>query len=317
MERAGILNINKDPGMTSHDVVGAVRRILGIKRVGHTGTLDPMATGVLPVCVGRATRIIEYMDRDHKVYRCEMKLGTETDTMDSWGEILCQAPKEKIHEIDEERIRDAFLVMRGEIVQYPPVYSAVRVKGKHLYEYARTGRNVDIPKRKVHIYRMEILKIENDEEGIPKILFETECSRGTYIRSICSDIGRTLGIGGMLTSLARLRSGTFALDDAITVGELEEMTPDQIEAQLIPPDKPLGALGKVEIGEKNVRRFHNGMRIPLQDTDVLKFPAKLEISVGEESDKISRSYCVYNGVHFLGIAREKEPGVLKPEKVFV
>ena len=175
----GILNIYKPAGMTSHDVVNIVRRVMGIRRVGHTGTLDPMATGVLPVCVGAAARITEYLDMDFKTYRCTLQLGKTTDTQDIWGQIIEERPAEQV---TEEAVRKAFAHFSGLIDQKPPMYSAVRVNGRRLYEYAREGKEIEVKTRKVFIRRLEILSFDKEAETVS---FEVECSKGTYIRTIC------------------------------------------------------------------------------------------------------------------------------------
>ena len=179
----GILNIYKPAGMTSHDVVNIVRRVMGIRRVGHTGTLDPMATGVLPVCVGAAARITEYLDMDFKTYRCTLQLGKTTDTQDIWGQIIEERPAEQV---TEEAVRKAFAHFSGLIDQKPPMYSAVRVNGRRLYEYAREGKEIEVKTRKVFIRRLEILSFDKEAETVS---FEVECSKGTYIRTICQDVG--------------------------------------------------------------------------------------------------------------------------------
>ena len=197
MIESGILNINKPAGMTSHDVIYRVRRATGIKRVGHTGTLDPQATGVLPVCIGSAARITEYLDMDFKTYRCTMVLGKITDTQDIWGEVLEERSTEGI---TEEAIREAFSGFSGFIDQTPPMYSAVRINGRRLYEYARDGQEVKVKSRRIYIKELEIESIDMDSK---EVVFSVECSKGTYIRTICQDVGETLGCGATMTALTR------------------------------------------------------------------------------------------------------------------
>ena len=190
----GIIVIDKEQNMTSHDVVGRVRRILGTGKVGHTGTLDPMATGVLPICVGKATRIMEYLDMDFKTYRCSMLLGKETDSRDVWGGVLSSVQEAAVNEVREEEIREVFSSFRGLISQKPPIYSAVRVDGKRLYEYAREGKDVEIPSRNVYIKQLEIEEVRVGRGYESSVTFSVTCSKGTYIRSICHDAGEKLGV---------------------------------------------------------------------------------------------------------------------------
>ena len=181
----GILNINKPQGVTSHDVVRDIRRLLGIKKIGHTGTLDPMATGVLPVCIGKATRITEYTDLDFKKYRCTLRLGLVTDTQDIWGEIL---EENSTAGITPDDVREAFSGFHGKISQKPPMYSAVRVGGRRLYDYARAGETVEVKEREVYIRGLEIEQMDfAHDSDVKKVTFTVECSKGTYIRTICED----------------------------------------------------------------------------------------------------------------------------------
>ena len=199
----GILNINKPEGWTSQDVAAKLRKTLGTKRVGHTGTLDPMASGVLPVCYGRATRIIEYYDADLKTYACEMQLGVRTDTLDRTGTVLEERP---FQGITEEEIRSAVSRMSGWVEQIPPKYSALKVNGKRLYEYARQGLDVEIRSRRIYIDRIGTDSIDTDS-GL--IRFTVRCSKGTYIRTICDDLGQELGCGAVMTALTRTESGPY------------------------------------------------------------------------------------------------------------
>ena len=195
----GILNINKPEGWTSQDVVAKLRGRLHIRRVGHTGTLDPMATGVLPVCFGKATRIIEYYDDDFKTYEAEMKLGMVTDTLDITGTVLETKPVD----VSEEDVIQAICSFRGWITQIPPKYSALKVNGKPLYKYAREGVEVEIKSRKIYVADIQPMEVNLREN---RILFRVTCSKGTYIRTICDDIGKKLGCGGTMTDLQRTQS---------------------------------------------------------------------------------------------------------------
>ena len=262
----GILTINKPQNMTSHDVVAILRKVLGMKRIGHTGTLDPMATGVLPVCLGNATRIMEYLDLDFKTYRCRLRLGMTTDTLDVWGEKTGEYPVDKV---TEEDIRQAFSRFQGEILQKPPMYSAVRVNGKRLYEYARAGQQIEVKYRKIFIDRLEIEEIDLSKM---EITFTVTCSKGTYIRTICQDIGEILKTGAVMTALVRLSCGRFTLKEAATPEEIKNMKPEEIEERLLPCDFPLIHFGKAVLSPDTGRKFINGWHIPIELCHIEKEP---------------------------------------------
>lgn len=210
----GIINVHKEADFTSHDVVAKMRGILGQKKIGHTGTLDPQATGVLPVCLGSGTKLCDMLaDRD-KEYMAELVLGVSTDTQDVTGRILRRMPVE----VAEERVREAMFRFVGESEQIPPMYSALKVNGKKLYELAREGKVVERKARPIEIYDMEIL-----EMSLPVVRFRVACSKGTYIRTLCSDIGDGLGCGGAMGSLVRTRVGRFELSGAVKLDELERL----------------------------------------------------------------------------------------------
>ena len=213
MIKDGIININKPEGMTSHDVIYKLRKIIGVKKMGHTGTLDPMATGVLPICLGKATRVAEYMDMDFKKYRCTMVLGMVTDTQDVTGEVLETYSTEGV---TEEAVREAFSGFHGVIDQKPPMYSAVRINGRRLYDYARAGEEVEVKTRQIYIRDLEIESIDLDSEP-KRITYTVECSKGTYIRTICQDVGMTLGCGATMEKLDRIQSGSFTIANSYTL----------------------------------------------------------------------------------------------------
>lgn len=203
----GFLNVYKPKGITSHDVVAQLRRATKIKQIGHTGTLDPFAEGVLPICIGKATRLIEYLD-DDKEYIATVQFGVNTDTYDLEGEFVETFNKK----VFEDEVRDALKNFEGEISQIPPMYSALKVNGKKLYEYAREGKTVDIKSRQVKIYKIE-LKHFDEKKQTAEILIA--CSKGTYIRSIAYDLGKFLGCGGHLIKLVRSKAGQFKIEDSI------------------------------------------------------------------------------------------------------
>lgn len=220
----GILNINKPAGITSHDVVSRVRKVAGMKKVGHTGTLDPFATGVLIVCLGKSTKIIRFLKED-KEYIGEIKLGVRTDTYDVDGNIVESCD---ISGVTSDKIREEAKKFIGEIEQTPPIYSAIKVNGKKMYELARAGQKVDVKKRSVTIYHLEILDID-----LPFVTIKVGCSAGTYIRSIANDLGENLGCGGYLNALVRTQVGDFHVENSV---DLQELNSDNIKERLLNPN---------------------------------------------------------------------------------
>lgn len=303
----GILNINKPEGWTSQDVVAKLRGRLHIRRVGHTGTLDPMATGVLPVCFGKATRIIEYYDDDFKTYEAEMKLGMVTDTLDSTGTVLETKPVD----VSEEDVIQTIDSFRGWITQIPPKYSALKVNGKPLYKYAREGVEVEIKSRKIYVEDIQPVEVNLREN---RILFRVTCSKGTYIRTICDDIGKKLGCGGTMTALQRTQSGCFRVEDARTLPEILEMTDEELERCVIPMDKTLVHLGRIELKSmESVPFYYNGREIDTGYVNVLASPAVPEAM--QEESRLGDKYRVYDPEgKFLGISSLRE-NTLYPEKV--
>ena len=303
----GILNINKPEGWTSQDVVAKLRGRLHIRRVGHTGTLDPMATGVLPVCFGKATRIIEYYDDDFKTYEAEMKLGMVTDTLDSTGTVLETKPVD----VSEEDVIQAIDSFRGWITQIPPKYSALKVNGKPLYKYAREGAEVEIKSRKIYVEDIQPVEVNLREN---RILFRVTCSKGTYIRTICDDIGKKLGCGGTMTALRRTQSGCFRVEDARTLPEILEMTDEELERCVIPMDKTLVHLGRIELKSmESVPFYYNGREIDTGYVNVLASPAVPEAM--QEESRLGDKYRVYDPEgKFLGISSLRE-NTLYPEQV--
>ncbi len=254
----GFLNIYKPQGKTSHDIVAILRRITKIKQIGHTGTLDPFAEGVLPICIGKSTRLIEYLD-DDKAYIGTVQFGSATTTYDIEGEISKTSDK-KITIEDLEQILSQF---RGEIEQIPPIYSAIKINGKKLYEYARKGETVDIKSRKVNISKLEIVNF-NKENQTAELLIE--CSKGTYIRSIANDIGEALNCYGHLIKLVRIKAGKFSLKDTKKLEELE--TIEEIEKNLIYPLEYLN-FPKYELNESEKEKVSHGMSIEINASDGL------------------------------------------------
>ncbi len=299
MAEHGIINFLKPAGMTSHDCVYYLRKRTGIKRIGHTGTLDPMAAGVLPLCVGNATRIMDYLDLDHKTYRCEMILGVTTDTWDIWGQVLKDC-RGRFQLPSWDAVKQVFGAFQGEILQQPPSYSSVRIAGKHLYEYAREGKEVETAKRPVIIHRLEVIEYDKTNG---RISFDLECSKGTYVRTVCSEAGEALGCGGTMSFLLRTASGDFRLEDAVPPEHLWESWQDY----LLPVDYPLNRFGKLLIPENRAAWFANGGYIRAGEGRVLQHPRK-DVASGhiKVRDGLDRAYRVYGGDDFLGVALYQE-----------
>lgn len=313
---SGCINIYKPQNMTSHDVVAIMRRTLGIKRIGHTGTLDPMATGVLPICIGRGTKIIEYLDMDIKEYRCTMTLGIITDTQDIWGEVL---ETRDISKVTESDIRKSFEGFKGVISQKPPMYSALKVNGKKLYEYAREGKTVDVKSRKIFIKDLEVDYIDL---ASGEVSFLVQCSKGTYIRTICQDVGEALGCGAVMTALERTKSGVFSKEQAIDIETIRKMSPEAIYEFVVKPEDALEFFGEAELDENDTLKFLNGMRISVRTWEKISEPyyASHDFPL-EIREEFTRAYKVFGQVdgarRFLGIGLESTKDKnLKADKIF-
>lgn len=246
----GFLNVYKPKGITSHDVVSALRRITKVKQIGHTGTLDPFAEGVLPICIGKATRLIEYLD-DDKAYTGTIQLGSSTTTYDLEGEEVNSSNK-KVTLNEIEAALDKF---RGEIEQLPPIYSAIKVNGKKLYEYAREGKEVKIEPRRVNISKLEILEYD---ETSRRLTLHIECSKGTYIRSIAHDLGTELTTFGYLVKLVRVKAGMFEVNNAVSLEHIQ--TKEDVEKLLIAPLKKLNYM-TYELNKNELVKVSNGTAI--------------------------------------------------------
>ena len=249
-ELNGIVVVNKEKGYTSHDVVNVIRRILGTRKVGHTGTLDPNATGVLPVCVGKSTRVSDMLMFSDKEYIAKVKLGITTDTYDVWGSVL----SENEVNVSESELKSAISSFTGEIMQLPPMYSAIKQNGKKLYELARSGIEVERKERKITIYECELISFENDTFKI-----RVKCSKGTYIRSLCHDIGQYLGCGACMTELVRTKASVFDIENSMTLSKIEEkVLKDGKNSVLQPPDTVFTEYEKLNVTEVVTNRLLNG-----------------------------------------------------------
>lgn len=290
----GVINIYKNTGMTSFDVVAMVRRVAKMKKVGHTGTLDPAASGVLPVCLGKATKIIDYIMENKKVYRVNLKLGMFTDTYDLEGEVLRE--KDASH-ITKDEILNCINSFVGTIDQVPPMYSALKQNGVRLYELARQGIEVHREARKVTIYSIENIKIESNDN----IQMDVCCSKGTYIRSLCYDIGEKLNVGATMTALERIQNGPFTKEEAINI---EDLTEELLEKHIISIEKALDSFEKITVNEKFGKLLRNGVKV-------------FDNRMYSEEVEFNKLYRVYedNGV-FLGLGKRDEKG-FKLEKLLI
>ncbi len=258
----GIILIDKPQDWTSHDVVGKLRRLLREKRIGHSGTLDPMATGLLVVFVGRATRAVEFAESDEKQYIAGLRLGVDTDTQDITGTVLC----EKEQNVSEAELRAVLPRFMGEIDQIPPMYSALKVNGQKLYDIARKGGEVERKPRRITIHNLEIGDNSHLEEG--DFCLDVTCSKGTYIRTLCRDIGEALGCGGTMSSLRRVRAGGFHLKDAVTLEHVAEMAEQgRAEELLLPVDSLFSAFAPMTLTEKQTKRTMVGGQFSVSEPD--------------------------------------------------
>jgi tRNA pseudouridine55 synthase len=260
----GILNINKPVGLTSHDVVARVRRLLRQQRVGHAGTLDPLASGVLPVCVGLATRVADYLSESGKAYQAEIVLGVETDTYDREGQVLNTQP---VPDVTREQIEHLLRTFLGPQLQVPPPYSAIKLQGEPAYRRARAGESLKLEARPVVIERLVLLAWEK-----PRLQLEIECSKGTYIRSLAHDLGQRLGCGAYLSALLRTRSGPLTLQESITLEQLAEaLASGNLERYLLPLDIALQHYPALVVDAKTLQRVLHGssFRAPGSESDSL------------------------------------------------
>lgn len=326
----GIINVYKEKGFTSHDVVAKLRGILRMKKIGHTGTLDPAAEGVLPVCLGKGTRLCDMMTDKTKTYRAVLLLGQETDTQDTTGVVQAEYP---VH-VTEEEVRKAIVSFLGDYMQIPPMYSALKVNGKKLYELARQGKEVERQARPVQILDIQIESID-----LPRATFFVTCSKGTYIRTLCYDIGRKLGCGGCMESLLRTRVDRFELKDSLTLSQIEKLRDEgRLEEAVVPVEGVFlrlpALVTKPGDGDKLV---HNGNPFPAELAEAEDCDLSVEFGAGSncaaEPAGRSETECGlaasvadrFDGVrvydsehHFIGIYRySEEKRRYQPQKIFL
>jgi len=303
----GILNIFKPKGISSHQVVKEIRSILNIPKVGHTGTLDPSASGVLLLCLGQATKIAEFLVGMKKHYQGEMILGVSTDSQDAEGKII--GKKEVGTDIDEKRIRDIFQKYEGTISQIPPMFSAAHYKGKRLYRLARKGIEVKRSPKEIKIYKFNLIKFEQRINPIVK--FEVVCSKGTYVRTLCNDIGNELGCGAHLLSLVRKKVGNFSIEDSIS---LEEFIEDKTlgKKYLISIDSALEGLKKITVKSEATKTVLNGGII--SGEQIVEIPEGLKTG----KDKFIKMFDVKGNLLSIGSSLKGDGGntIFKPVKVF-
>ncbi len=301
----GILAIHKEVGMTSHDVVFKLRKILKTKKVGHTGTLDPEVSGVLPICVGKATRVSDYVMESGKSYRAEVTIGVSTTTEDQTGEIVDQKRVDQ-NLWDKDEMIATLKQLEGDIEQIPPMYSAVKVNGKKLYEYARQNIEVERPVRRVHINSIDLISDIIYENDTCKFEIEVECGKGTYIRTLATQIGALLNYPAHMSHLIRLKSGGFSLEQAIKLDDLREIVEqDKLQDVILPLEYGLNGLTKVTVHDKDiVTRIQNGQKIEKSLIDESKHDGEFVVWYKDKAIAIMDTY-------------DKNETLYKPKKVFL
>lgn len=309
----GLILLYKERGLTSHDCVNKMRKLTGIKKIGHLGTLDPEAEGILPVCIGAATRIIEYLDKEDKVYKFALTFGLTSDTYDIWGRITELDKKEQasanlaLSELDFEKIERALDDFRGAILQKPPIYSAIRKDGKRLYQYAREGKEPEIGLRKVEIHELELLSYEPETKTA---FFRVSCSKGTYVRSLCHDIGKKLGPGGLMSYLLRESFGDFSISQSVKLLSLESR--EDLDSYLIKMHKLLDKLGEIEGVPGDIEDISMGRPVFIKEGYIKREPLVAEI----DAEKNRSSYCFVVDDELLALGTLSK-GSFHPQKVLI
>lgn len=281
----GIIVVNKPKGFTSHDIVNKIRKIYNTKKVGHTGTLDPEATGVLPILIGNATKLSNYLMEHDKEYIATIRLGERTNTGDSEGEVIETKDVPEISSSDLDKTVKLFI---GKQIQTPPIYSAIKVNGKKLYEYARSGEKVEIPKREVEIYNINIEKFE-----FPEITFNVSCSKGTYIRTLCEDIAKKLGTIGYMKDLQRTKVNKFSIENSYTIEQIEK---DKDNVKLVSIEEVLQDNENVILDDSKLTLFLNGGRIKVKNSNgiVKVYNKNVFIGTGTVQNNILKRDIVIN-----------------------
>lgn len=283
MKVTGILNINKPAGITSYDVVDVIKKIFDGSKVGHTGTLDPIATGVLPIVIGDATKLSDELMAETKVYRVKMLLGVETNTYDITGRIVFAS----VIKNDEIYIRERIKRFIGKQEQIPPAYSAIRVDGKRAYEYAREGKEVKLKSREIEIYNIDNIAVDLRKR---EVIFDVYCTKGTYVRSLVNDIGKKIGCGATMVELTRLKNGNFDIKDSISLYDFLKLDYEDMKKQVVSIEDYYKDLKKISLKKEEYSKYLNGVKLPF-----------------DEQDKLVR---VYNGSKYSGLGEIKD-GKLK------
>jgi tRNA pseudouridine55 synthase len=285
----GIILLDKRSGVSSNKALQEVKRLFDANKAGHTGSLDPLATGLLPLCFGEATKVSSFMLDDNKCYRVVIQLGVVTETGDREGAVIQTAV---VPELDEQLIRQCLLHFTGEIEQIPPMYSALKHQGKKLYELARKGVTVERKARRITLYKIDLLDKTTDT-----LTLDVWCSKGTYIRTLAEDIGHYLGCGGTVNELRRLEAGCFKIEDALTIELLQDMSLDDLRLALVPMDKPLEFMDSIQVSEEQAEHLKQGRAVNFDE---------------QSTGKVR----IYNMQNFLGLGELSLDGKLAPKKIF-
>lgn len=285
--KSGLLNIDKPQGITSHDVVDVIRKIFQNIKIGHTGTLDPLATGVLQICIGDGTRLTNYLTNSDKKYYVKMLLGVETDTYDVTGRIVFASVVNK----DEIYIKERIKRFIGKQEQTPPIYSAIRVEGKRAYEYAREGESVDLKPREIEIYSIDNIDVNTEKK---EVSFEVHCSKGTYIRSLVNDIGKKIGCGATVTELRRISNGSFNVQNSIKLYDFLKLSYEDMLDHIVSIEEYCKEFKRVDLNESEYEKFLNGVKFPYEGQDQLVrvYSIKKYMGIGIVENKELKRYII-------------------------
>ena len=299
----GVINVYKEPGFTSHDVVAKLRGILKQKKIGHMGTLDPNAVGVLPVCLGKATKLCDILSEKDKTYNATLLLGLDTDTQDTSGEVISKADTDSIMELSEDKVFETIKSYIGDYNQIPPMFSAIKIGGEKLYNLARRGEVIERPARHCRIIDITVTKME-----LPRVDLHVTCSKGTYIRTLCHDIGKDLGVGGCMEKLVRTKVERFSVEDSITLKQIEEFRDNNtLEDYITPVDEMLGNYSKCMVSKGAEKLVYNGNIFTSGNTF---------LKMNHEDGQIVRVYTSEG--EFIGLYKfNSEKQIYKPVKMFL
>lgn len=299
----GVINVYKEPGFTSHDVVAKLRGILKQKKIGHMDTLDPNAVGVLPVCLGKATKLCDILSEKDKTYNATLLLGLDTDTQDTSGEVISKADTDSIMELSEDKVFETIKSYIGDYDQIPPMFSAIKIGGEKLYNLARRGEVIERPARHCRIIDITVTKME-----LPRVDLHVTCSKGTYIRTLCHDIGKDLGVGGCMEKLVRTKVERFSVEDSITLKQIEEFRDNNtLEDYITPVDEMLGNYSKCMVSKGAEKLVYNGNIFTSGNTF---------LKMNHEDGQIVRVYTSEG--EFIGLYKfNSEKQIYKPVKMFL